>query len=513
MDIRRVFGIFKKYILLIICVTLIATILTFILTVFVIDKTYQAEAVMIISSHKNTNEIQDLTYNEYNLNLKLVNSYRELCKTDRIMKKVIEEVSIDLQPNELSERVSIVSLQDTEIIKISAKDTNPEMAARITNAVASIFVQEIPAIMQMDNIQIIDYADIPTMPFAPNVVSSTIIAFFLCLILSCSIAMMVDHLDNTLKDREWLEDIIKVPVIGTVPKFESKNTFSDKSTNNVGTADVHAREAYNRIYMNINFLGKDEKCLLITSSVASEGKTTTATNIAVSMAMIGKKVLLIDADMRRSSVHTLLGISNKYGLSDLLVSSTGQNTFIVNSKLENMSVITAGRRPPNPTRLLGSDRMGYIIQQAKEIYDYIIIDSPPVLVSPDALSLSRWIDGVILITRYAFSKKPEIKLAQNELSLAKTPTVGIIINRFGEGNKSHYGYGYYYSQDLDNNKKSFIKKVSTTFITLKKASQKAVKWSLQRCNKSKQKVGTLIQHKVRKEMHKQGKEYKKSKRK
>lgn len=511
MDIRHVFAVFKKYISLIIGITLIATILTFVLTFFVLDKTYQAEAVMIISSRTNANEVQDLTYNEYNLNLKLVNSYRELCKTDRIMRKVIEQVNIDLLPSELSDRVSIVSLQDTEIIKISVSDIDADMAARITNAVATVFVQEIPAIMQMDNIQVIDYADVPVQPFAPNVTSSTVLAFILGLVVSCCIALIVDHLDNTLKDREWLEDMLKAPVIGTVPKFETRDIFA---SNSVGTNDTHAREAYNRIYMNINFLGKDEKCWLITSSIASEGKTTSAVNIAVSMAMIGKKVLLIDADMRRSSIHSVLGISNKYGLSDLLVSETEKNTFTLNTELENMYVITAGRRPPNPTRLLGSERMGQIVHDAKQMYDYIIVDTPPALLSSDALSLATWIDGIILVTRYAFSKKPEIKLARNELSLTKTPIVGAIINRYGDGNKSKYGYGYYYSHDMAKTKKQVFKNKNNTLTTLKKSFAKVAEWIRKRTINPRQKISVLIQnmHRFKKKMYKRRKENEKNKR-
>ena len=204
------------------------------------------------------------------------------------------------------------------------------------------------------------------------------------------------------------------------------------------------KEAFNKIKVNIDYLSVNNsiKCLVVTSSAPNEGKTFLTGNIANAVAASGKKTLLIDADMRKPTLHKLFQKQNAYGLSEVLTGACTMAEVTTETGIENLSIVTAGRTPPNPIALIDSTRMQVLINEMKEIYDYIVIDTPPVLAVPDAVALSKFVDGIILVARFGVTKSYDLTRSQEALNMAHAPLVGCIMN--GVTRESRYyqdGYG------------------------------------------------------------------------
>jgi len=219
------------------------------------------------------------------------------------------------------------------------------------------------------------------------------------------------------------------------------------------------KEAYNSVRTNIMFsLPNDDKCkvIIITSPSPGEGKTTTAVNISITLALAGSKVLLVDADMRKPKIHTYMDVKNKTGLSGLLSNFTPLKEVVNHSSKYYLDFITAGIIPPNPTELLSSEEAHKTINGLKDHYDYIIIDTPPVNVVTDAVTLSKLADGLIIVTRQNVTTHQSIARAISNLEFADAKILGFILNdskkeayykrNYYKKNYGYsYGYGYGYS--------------------------------------------------------------------
>lgn len=209
-------------------------------------------------------------------------------------------------------------------------------------------------------------------------------------------------------------------------------------------------EAYRSLRTNIMYSAYDFKMqtILVTSTEPGEGKSTVAGNLAVAFAQEGKRVLLIDCDLRKSSIHKKMMLSNNAGLTEVILGFKKVEECIQRTK-EKIDVITAGKVPPNPSELLGSNKMKIFLTKLKEVYDYIIIDSPPVLAVTDATVLSTIVDGVVVVVRSQKVKRAQVVKAVGELKRIKANILGCVINDVKIG-KSKY---YYYGEDEDQNKR------------------------------------------------------------
>ena len=206
-----------------------------------------------------------------------------------------------------------------------------------------------------------------------------------------------------------------------------------------------AKESFGKIRVNLESLGvdKDLKCVCFTSAVSGEGKSTMVSNVGISMAVSNKKTLVIDADMRNPTQHRMFSLMNQTGLSEIVIKKLDWREYTNATHIPNLYVLTAGSTPPNPSELLGSQTLDKIIGEMKCEFDFILFDSTPVLVVPDALALSRHTDGAILVTRYRFSRQKAIKAACDALKLAHSPVLGCILNAESDL-RAYYGYNYKY---------------------------------------------------------------------
>ena len=204
-------------------------------------------------------------------------------------------------------------------------------------------------------------------------------------------------------------------------------------------------EQYRTIRTNIEYSNVDQntKTILVTSSDKNEGKTTTVSNLAVSFANLNKKVLLIDCDLRNASIHKMFRLNNIYGLTDILAKDKAVDKCIQKTELENLYVLTAGAIPPNPAEILSSEKMKNLIEDLKNIYDYIFIDTPPIGLVTDAGVLSSFIDGVVLVVKSESIEKKYLEETKKKLDAVDARILGAILNSYKSEQKDYDYYSYY----------------------------------------------------------------------
>ena len=204
-------------------------------------------------------------------------------------------------------------------------------------------------------------------------------------------------------------------------------------------------EQYRAIRTNIEYSNVDQntKTILVTSSDKNEGKTTTVSNLAVSFANLNKKVLLIDCDLRNASIHKMFRLNNIYGLTDILAKDRAVDKCIQETELENLYVLTAGAIPPNPAEILSSEKMKNLIEDLKNIYDYIFIDTPPIGLVTDAGVLSSFIDGVVLVVKSESVEKKYLEETKKKLDAVDARILGAILNSYKSEQKDYNYHSYY----------------------------------------------------------------------
>lgn len=214
-------------------------------------------------------------------------------------------------------------------------------------------------------------------------------------------------------------------------------------------------EAYRTLRTNIQFANVDQivKRILFTSAGPGEGKSSTVANLAVSIAQSGKKVLIIDADLRNPSQHKIFELSNHNGLSTTLVEDVTPLTYVVKTQEEGLDLLTSGPIPPNPAELLGSKRMKQILQEVYEAYDLVLVDSPPTVAVTDSSVLAQSMDGVILVLASGEVNRDYAIQAKAQLEKVGAKIIGTVLNKVEMNTKEHYYYYYYHDEDDSKNVK------------------------------------------------------------
>lgn len=301
------------------------------------------------------------------------------------------------------------------------------------------------------NVVPIEEASAPEEPIRPRPIQNTLLAGAVGLMLAAGIIFLVEYLDDTIKTMEDVERLLQVPVIGYIAQLQH-NSKNDKSLYVIRQPRSPVTEAFRLLRTNLEFAGVDHpiRRLLVTSTGPNEGKSTIAVNLAAVIAQGGRKVSILDADLRRPKLHRFLGLSNQFGLSDLF---RGQMTLPAVSQsvpgLENVSVVTSGSLPPNPSELLGSLKMDHILEEAQRTADVVILDSPPSLVS-DVQILAAKVDAVVMVVHPGHTQADAAAATMEQLKRAGARVVGVVLNRIPRHRADYYGgyrhYSPYYSQ-------------------------------------------------------------------
>jgi tyrosine-protein kinase Etk/Wzc len=315
------------------------------------------------------------------------------------------------------------------------------------------------------SIRVVDLAILPAEPVKPRKLLNIALGLVLGLMLGVGLAFVREYMDETVHTREDLVEITGVPVMGTIPRIRAKAYANGKgggekahlSERLVAGHDPRGAisEAYRSLRTNVTFASPSEtpKTLVFTSPVPGDGKTTSAANFAITLAQLGRKALLIDADLRRGVLHTVFGTTRENGLSDLLVGHVSPSDAIRSVDLGEsgtIDFIPTGTLPPNPAELLGSEQMRRFLHEVRDKYDAVILDSAPLTVATDAAVLGTNADGVLLVARASSTPKGGIRYATEQLRNVRAPILGMILNdvdyrREGRYATEYYGrYGYVY---------------------------------------------------------------------
>jgi len=218
-DLLELLHIIRKRLWVIVLITVMAVAVSGVLSFFFLDKIYETSTTLMVSKAQNEN-VNVLQYNDVLLNQKLVKTYSEIAKSDRVLDKVIDKLELEATAEDLRKKVAVNSVQDTEIIRISVEDPDPQYATDLANAIAVVFMGEVADIMKMDNVQLIDPAKVPDEPVKPRPVLNMAIAGLLGLMVSLGVIFLIEYLDNTVKTPQDIENRIGLPVLGSIPDFE-----------------------------------------------------------------------------------------------------------------------------------------------------------------------------------------------------------------------------------------------------------------------------------------------------
>lgn len=312
------------------------------------------------------------------------------------------------------------------------------------------------------NVLIIDEGLIPTSPAKPNRLLIVIIGLVLGIGMGIGFAFVRNYLDNTVKTPEDIQNK-NINILAWVPQIEGMESGNKDFEFIVAKKpDASASEAYRALRTRIKFSKLDKeslKTILITSPTSQEGKTTTSVNLAGSFAQANFKTLLLDADLRKPRVHAVFNQKRYPGFTDYFF---GQATFEEirrKSEVNYLDYITAGTIPPNPSEILGSNQMEAFLEKLKKEYDYIIVDSPPVIAVTDSEIMSSLMDGTILVVSANNTEVEMMEKAVQLLSHERSSFIGVILNNFTyrSGYGSYYKYYYYYSRPTNGSKKNRVK--------------------------------------------------------
>ncbi|KEI70747.1 GumC family protein [Endozoicomonas elysicola] len=299
--------------------------------------------------------------------------------------------------------------------------------------------------LQTANARIVDQAFTPQVPVKPKKKLIVGIAALLGLMVSCGIAFLLEMLNNTIRTTRDVEEKLNLPVLGVLPKLTDKklldhvfNLFNDKGQPGFGEAVRTIRTS-----VNLTAMDQQHRLFAVTSTVPGEGKSSTASNLALALGQLGK-TLLVDCDLRRPVVGKNFHIKGgSAGLANLLADTAGLNDAV--HKLEGIDIIPCGQVPPNPQELLSSERFSALLKQLREQYDYVVLDCPPVQNVSDVLMVSRHCDGLVYVVEAGRMQANAVQAAVGRLLQARAPVTGAVLNKIDPKAKDTYGYnqGYY----------------------------------------------------------------------
>ncbi|MGA2374023.1 MAG: polysaccharide biosynthesis tyrosine autokinase [Candidatus Sulfotelmatobacter sp.] len=317
--------------------------------------------------------------------------------------------------------------------------------------------------LKSNNFRIVDVARVPTYPIEPNIPRNLAFAFILGLTSGVGLAFLQEGLDNTVRTSEQAQMISGLPPLGMIPlpaktAREGANpkrlviaTSSKEAVEMVAQSRPHSQmaESYRalRTSLLLTNLGAPPKVIMVTSALPQEGKTTTSMNTALVLAQKGIRVLLIDADLRRPSIHKILGMGPRSGLSNVLTgSATLQQTITRSSILPNLSILPAGTPPPNPAELLASTNMRDVLEELRGQYDHIVVDTPPTLSVTDAVVLSPRADAIVLVIRSGQTTKQALRRSRDILTQVNAKVSGVLLNAVDLSSPDYYYYYEYKSK-------------------------------------------------------------------
>ncbi|MBB1055662.1 polysaccharide biosynthesis tyrosine autokinase [Dietzia sp. B44] len=386
-----------------------------------------------------------------------VQSYAALVESTNIAQQVVDAARADLAPSQVAGQTTATADARTVLLNVSVTDSDPQRALQLAEGFGEVLPEAINRLETPDGggpalakLTVVNPPALPTSPIAPKTEQNVAIGLVLGLLAGVGIALLINAFDRRVKSPEQLESIAGKPVVGSIP-FRKAEDKEDGAEHIVPFREGHspAAESFRRLRTNLQFLNVDNppRVFVLTSSVAMEGKSETAINLSLALAESGNRVLLIEADLRRPLVVSYMSMPDKVGLTNILSGQAEFADVVQETRHDGVDLLACGPLPPNPSELLASDMARHLIDELRSKYDYVIIDSPPLLPVTDGALLARITDGALLVVRSHRTTADQVAQAVDNLAKADATLLGIVTVANKPAKKGSAGYydSYYYS--------------------------------------------------------------------
>lgn len=444
----------SNHIVAIAVITAIMAILAYVRVSFFVPDTYTATGVLYVNSKDDENtKTGSVQMNDIVTNMTMASTYIETLKTRSFLEEISTDVNNKYTYKQIGKMLSLSNVNETELIAIKVTALLPEDAYNICESILENAPKKLHTIYPGGSIKIVDPTYFPEKPDSKSTLFNVLAGIILGAFFGCAYAFIYNIMDVKFRKASDFNDRYNTPLLGQVPKVSEqtgKKGANDKKrgsfTSNIlkeGT-DFSVIETYKSIRTNIMFsIPKSEKgnAIVVTSAAPGEGKTTTTTNIAMTFAQINTKVILVDCDLRKSKMYRYLDVEAGQGVTNVLCGFCELDDAIKKNVRDNLDVLFAGDVPPNPAELLASEAFDKMIEELREKYDYIFIDTPPITAVTDASIIMPKSQGVIVVAK---EDSTNINLLDETISsvrkLGANLLGGLVI--CSEKNKNGK-YGYY----------------------------------------------------------------------
>ena len=498
-DLQRLIGALLSKAWLIGIVAVVCAVVTFVFTLFFVTPQYKSSAMFYVNNNSLSLGEASLSITSADISASrgLVKSYIVILNTRESLNDVIDYAGVDRTYGELKTMISAAAVDSTEIFEVVVTSPDPQEAEKIADAIAYILPKRISSIIEGTSAKVVDSAVVAARPSSPDYTKNTLIGFLVGLVVMAALILLRELVDITVRTEEDISQSCKYPVLAAVPDMEaqtkgggyyygygSKKQAAGKSGPKGpkqvelvgGNISFAAAEAYKLLRTKLQFSFADEsdcRVIGVSSALTGEGKSLSAVNLAYTTSQLGKRVLLIDCDMRRPSLSEKLPIVKAPGLSDFLSGQTPADALIqlcgIKDEERAFHAIAAGRTPPNPMELLSSVRMEKTLELLRGRYDYIILDLPPVGEVSDALAVAKLTDGMLLVVRQNYCDRVALNSAVRQFEFVDSRILGVVFNCTTENGGSYGGkyYRKYYSR--------YAKKYGGSYGSYGKAAAKKAK--------------------------------------
>lgn len=425
----------------------LAVVLSAVVITLLTTPLYQASTRLFVST-SGTSLAE--TYQGNRFSQERVVSYAELLMGQTLAQRTIDKLQLDMSADTLQEHVTATAKPNTVLINVEVLDESPIQARDIANTLSDEFVGmvrdlETPEgdLVPDSRVVVEQRASIPESPVVPRPARNIAVGFALGIALGVGLALIRDLLDNTVKTQQQLEEITSAGLVGSIPLDKERRKQASILFENETSGIA---EAFRKLRTNLQFLAVDNppRVILVTSSMPSEGKSTTAINIALALAETEKSVILVDGDLRRPSLHKYLDLVGTVGFSTVLSGAASLDEALQKTRFPGLTVLTSGAIPPNPSELLGSQSARKLLNELRAKFDYVIVDSSPLLAITDAAILAAGADGVLIMARYGHTKREQLSHAVGSLESVGAPLLGAVFTMTPTRGRAGYSYNYGY---------------------------------------------------------------------
>ncbi|MBI5340283.1 MAG: polysaccharide biosynthesis tyrosine autokinase [Mycolicibacterium rufum] len=413
---------------------------------------YQASTRLFVSTTAGSS-LSD-AYQGNRFSQERVISYTELLMGQTLAQHTIDKLGLDISAKDLQKRVKASAKPDTVLINVDVLDASPVRARDIANTLSDEFVAmvrelETPQDGSPPDARVVveQRASVPDDPVVPKTARNIAFGLIAGVALGVGTAILRDSLDNTVKLRENLEGLTAASIVGSIPLDKDRRKQPAISFENDNSTIA---EAFRKLRTNLQFLSVDSppRVIVFTSSMPHEGKSTTAINVALALAEAEHRVVLVDGDMRRPMLHKYLDLVGTVGFSTVLSGGATLDEALQATRFSGLEVLTAGAIPPNPSELLASQSAKKLLSDLKSRYDYVIVDSTPLLAVTDAAILAAGADGALIMARYGQTRRDQLAHAVDNLRSVGASLLGAVFTMVPTRGAGSYAYGYsYYGEE------------------------------------------------------------------